>query len=69
MPRPTESPRETSKRQNDGNGNNAPGVPEILRSSYQGSPRNKNKQYDDVMTIVSFIAGLPDFYYHHCTDL
>lgn len=26
--------------QNDGNGNNAPGVPIILSSSYQGSPCN-----------------------------
>ena len=56
------------KDQNDGNGNNAPGVPVILPSSYQVSPCNKNKQYNDVMAIVSVI-GRPDFYHHYYTNL
>ena len=56
------------KDQNDGNGNNAPGVPVILPSSYPGSPCNKNKQHNDLMAIVS-VFGRPDFYHHHYTNL
>ena len=61
-------PQRRQKDQNDGNGNNARGVPVILPSSYQGSPCNKNKQYNDVMAIVSVI-GRPDFYHHYYTNL